>query len=191
MPLLAVLPGTGGLTRVTDKRKVRRDLADVFCSTEEGVRGKKAMEWRLVDEAVANSRWQETIAARAREIAARSDRPRDASGIILKPLQRQFANGGIEYSHVALEIDRDRAIATLTMRAPSGTVPESQEEVRHLGADFWPLALARELEDCILHLRVNEPQIGIVLFRTEGDAQAVLAHDALLGGADGDWLLRE
>jgi benzoyl-CoA-dihydrodiol lyase len=188
-PLLGVLPGTGGLSRISDKRKVRRDRADLFCTTEEGVRGAKAVEWRLVDEVVPNSKWAETVAARARELAARSDRPRDAKGITLTPLDRRQNGDAIAYSHVNLDIDRQRGMATLTLRGPANSVPASVAAAHAQGAAFWPLALARELEDAILHLRANEPAIGLVIFRTEGDAQSVLGHDALLG--QGDWLMRE
>jgi benzoyl-CoA-dihydrodiol lyase len=188
-PLLGVLPGTGGLSRISDKRKVRRDRADLFCTTEEGVRGAKAVEWRLVDEVVPNSKWAETVAARAGELAARSDRPRDAKGITLTPLDRRQIGDAIAYSHVNLDIDRQRGMATLTLRGPANSVPASVAAAHAQGAAFWPLALARELEDAILHLRANEPAIGLVIFRTEGDAQSVLGHDALLG--QGDWLMRE
>src|SRR5262245_14047206 len=188
-PLLGVLPGTGGLTRVTDKRKVRRDRADVFCATEEGLRGPKAVEWRLVDEVVPNSKWAEAVAARARELAARSNRPRDGKGIKLTPLERRIDGDAIAYSHVGLDIDRGRGIATLTVRAPTNSVPASVEAAHAQGAAFWPLAVARELEDAILPLRMNEPAVGLVIFRTEGDAQSVLSHDALLGASD--WLMRE
>src|SRR5215216_1267347 len=191
IPLLAVLPGTGGLTRITDKRKVRRDLADVFCSTEEGARGRKAVEWRLVDEAVPNSKWHETIRARAKEFAARSDRPDDAIGITLTPLQRSFGPDRVMYSHVEVAIERGRRLAIMTVRGPATAAPDSVQAAHALGADFWPLAMARELEDAILHLRMNEPDIGLILFRSEGDTKAVLEHDALLAGADGDWLMRE
>jgi benzoyl-CoA-dihydrodiol lyase len=190
-PLLAVLPGTGGLTRVTDKRKVRRDRADVFCSLEEGMRGAKAVEWRLVDEVVPNSKWKETVATRAREIAARSDRPKDAKGIKFNPLARKFETDRISYSHVDVEIDRARALVTITVRGPSGPEPASVEAAHALGDKFWPLAVARELEDAILHLRANEAAIGVVLLRTEGNALAVLDHDAFLSQYDGDWLMRE
>lgn len=189
-PLLGVLPGTGGLTRVTDKRKVRRDLADVFCSMEEGVRGARAVAWRLVDEVVPNSKWADAVAARAREFAARSDRPRDAAGIRLTPLKREFDGDAIRYRHVAAEIQRDRRRVAVTVYGPANGAP-SIEEARAQGADFWPLAVARELDDLILHLRFNEPTIGLILFRTEGDAAAVLEHDALLVRHDGDWLMRE
>ena len=170
-PLLAVLPGTGGLTRVTDKRKVRRDRADVFCSIEEGIRGAKAVEWRLVDEVVPNSKWKDVVAARAHEIAARSDRPKDAKGIALTPLDRKIEADRVAYSHVDVEIDRARGLATVTVRGPSQAVPASVEAAHALGARFWPLTVARELEDAILHLRANEQAIGVVLLRTDGDAQ--------------------
>jgi len=190
-PLLGVLPGTGGITRVTDKRKVRRDRADFFCSTEEGIRGAKAVEWRLVDETVPPSKWDDAVAVRARELAARSDRPTGAKGIALTPLQREFTDRGVSYAHVTVDIDRDRAVATLTVRGPSQPAPASIGAAQALGAAFWPLAMARDLEDAILHLRANDPAIGLVLLRTEGDAQAVLDHDALLIKNDGDWLMRE
>jgi benzoyl-CoA-dihydrodiol lyase len=190
-PLLAVLPGTGGLTRVTDKRRVRRDLADVFCSTEEGVRGKKAIEWRLVDEIVPNSKWHEAITARANEFAARSDRPEGVSGVKLTPLERRVDGDAITYSHVEVAIDRGRAAATVTVRTPPSPAPASAADACTEGTKFWPLVLARELEDAILHLRANEPGIGVVLFRTEGNAEAALAYDALLARANGDWFLRE
>jgi benzoyl-CoA-dihydrodiol lyase len=190
-PLLAVLPGTGGLTRVTDKRKVRRDRADVFCSIEEGVRGTKAVEWRLVDEVVSNSKWKDAVAARAREVAARSDRPKDAKGITLTPLDRKIEKDRVSYSHVGVEIDRARSLATVTVRAPLQGAPASVEAAHVLGAKFWPLVVARELEDAILHLRSNEAAIGVVLFRTDGNAQAVLDHDDFLAKANGDWLMRE
>jgi len=190
-PLLAVLPGTGGLTRVTDKRKVRRDRADVFCSIEEGIRGTRAVEWRLVDEVVPNSKWKEAVAARAREVAAKSDRPKGAKGIALTPLARKIEKDRVSYSHVDIEIDRARGLATVTVRGPAGAVPASVEAAHALGAKFWPLTVARELEDAILHLRSNEAAIGVVLFRTDGNAQAVLEHDDFLAKANGDWLMRE
>jgi benzoyl-CoA-dihydrodiol lyase len=190
-PLLAVLPGTGGLTRVTDKRKVRRDRADVFCATEEGVRGKRAVEWRLVDEVVPPSKWDDAVAARAKDIAARSDRPKDAKGITLPRLEPKITDNRIDYTHVSVELDRAKLIAALTIRGPSAPVPESVEAAHKLGAAFWPLAVARELENAILHLRMNEPEINLVLFRTEGTTASVLAHDDFLLSADSDWLIRE
>jgi benzoyl-CoA-dihydrodiol lyase len=190
-PLLAVLPGTGGLTRITDKRKVRRDRADVFCSTEEGIRGARAVEWRLVDEVVPNSKWKDAVAARAREIAAHSDRPKNVKGITLTPLQRKIEPDGVCYSHVDLEIERARGLANLTVRGPSQALPASLDAAHALGDKFWPLTVARELEDAILHLRANEAAITVVLLRTDGDARAVLELDDFLGRANGDWLMRE
>jgi benzoyl-CoA-dihydrodiol lyase len=190
-PLLAVLPGTGGLTRVTDKRKVRRDRADVFCSIEEGMRGAKAVEWKLVDEIVPNSKWNETVAARAHEIAARSDRPADAKGIKLNALARKIEDGRVSYPNVDVEIDRARALATITVRGSSQAVPASVEAAHALGDAFWPLAVARELEDAILHLRANEAAIAVVLLRTEGNGEGVLAYDAFLAKSQNDWLMRE
>ncbi len=190
-PLLAVLPGTGGLTRVTDKRKVRRDRADVFCSIEEGIRGAKAVEWRLVDEVVPNSKWKDTVAARAHEIAARSDRPKDVKGIALTPLARKIEADRVSYSHVEVEIDRARGLATITVRGPTQAVPATVEVAHALGDKFWPLAVARDLEDAVLHLRANEQSIGVLLLRTEGNALAVLDYDAFLSQYDSDWLMRE
>ena len=190
-PLLAVLPGTGGLTRVTDKRKVRRDRADVFCSIEEGIRGAKAVEWRLVDEVVPNSKWNDTVAKRAHEIAARSDRPKTAKGIVFTPLTRKFEGDRVSYSHVDVEIDRARGLVSITVRGPSVPEPASLAAAHALGDNFWPLAVARELEDAILHLRANEAVIGVVLLRTEGNALAVLDYDAFLSQHDSDWLMRE
>jgi len=189
-PLLAVLPGTGGLTRVTDKRKVRRDRADFFCSTEEGLRGAKAVEWRLVDEVVPPSKWKDAVAARAHDLAKRSDRPA-SGGIKLTPLQRQIVDGRVSYSHVDIEIDRGRSVATVIVRGPTQPVPASIDAAHALGDKFWPLTVARELEDAVLHLRVNEPTINVVLLRTDGSAQAVIAHDDFLAKANGDWLMRE
>ncbi len=189
--LLAVLPGTGGLTRVTDKRKVRRDLADVFCSVEEGVRGKKAVDWRLVDETVSKTKWNDAVKARAAEFASRSDRPKDAKGIKFEPLDRKISNDTLTYPNVRVEIDRGRSLATISVKGPSGAVAASIEAAHALGSNFWPLAVARELEDAILHLRFNEAKIGVIAFRTEGDAKAVLDHDAFLGKHQNDWLMRE
>jgi len=189
--MLAVLPGTGGLTRVTDKRKVRRDLADVFCSVEEGVRGKKAVDWRLVDEIIAKTKWNDAVKARAAEIAARSDRPNNAKGIKLEPLDRNISGDTITYANVRVEIDRERSLATISVKGPSSAIPSTIEAAHALGSKFWPLATARELEDAILHLRFNEAKIGVIVFRTEGDAKAVLDHDTFLGQHQNDWLMRE
>ena len=182
MPLLAVLPGTGGLTRVTDKRRVRRDLADVFCSTEEGVRGRRAVEWRVVDEVVPPSKWEQAVRERALAFAARTDRPAEAHGVALTPLERRFEGSAILYPHVRVSLDRGRGTAELTVAAPE--TAERQE-----GAAFWPLAMARALDDAILHLRSNEPELGLWLLRTEGDPAVVLAYDAMLEAPD--WLTRE
>ncbi|MFT8243103.1 2,3-epoxybenzoyl-CoA dihydrolase [Roseomonas sp. BN140053] len=193
-PLLAVLPGTGGLTRVTDKRKVRRDLADVFCSIEEGVRGKRAVEWRLVDEVVPPSAWQNKVKERAAEFAARSDRPRGepGRGVALTPLDRRIEGDTITYPHLRVELDRAAGRATLTLLAPEAAPPADLDAARALGAaGFWPLAVARALEDAILHLRANEDALGVWVFKTEGDPEAVLAHDAFLDAHAGDWFVRE
>jgi benzoyl-CoA-dihydrodiol lyase len=191
MPLLAVLPGTGGITRVTDKRKVRRDLADIFLSVEEGIRGNKAVEWRLIDEVVPNSKWKDAVSARAQEFAAKSDRPKNAKGITFAPLDRKVEDDRLSYKHVDVEIDRARQLATITLRAPATPVPASAEAAHALGDKFWPLAVARELDDALVNLRFNEAKIGVLLFRTEGDAKAVLAYDELLDKAKNDWLMRE
>ena len=190
MPLLAVLPGTGGLTRLTDKRRVRRDLADLFCSLEEGVRGKRAVEWRLVDEAVMPSRWAATVAQRAAELAALSDRPADARGVVLTPLDRQFTTDGVRYKHVTVAIDRAARRATITVSGPA-TLPADLAGIHAAGADFWPLAMARELDDAILHLRFNEPTLGLIVLRSAGDPARVLAADTLLVAHADDWLVRE
>jgi benzoyl-CoA-dihydrodiol lyase len=190
-PLLGVLPGTGGLTRVTDKRKVRRDLADLFCTFEEGVRGQKAVAWRLVDEVVAKSKWDETVKARAHELAARSDRPRGEAGIALRPLERRIDVDAISYPHLRVGLDRDRRIATITVLGPDGAAPISIEAAREAGASFWLFAVARELEDAILHLRFNEPAAGLWRLRTQGEADAVLGFDRFLLEHQDHWLMRE
>ena len=190
MPLLAVLPGTGGLTRLTDKRRVRRDLADLFCSLEEGVRGRRAVEWRLVDAVVPPSRWEATVAAEAAALAATSDRPTDARGIALPPLDRQFTADGVRYRHVDVACDRPGRRVTLTVRGPDA-LPGDLAGLHAAGAAFWPLAMARELDDAILHLRFNEPTLGLLVLRTQGDPARMLAADALLAAHDGDWLVRE
>ncbi len=188
-PLLAGLPGTGGLTRVTDKRKVRRDLADVFCSTEEGVRGKRAVDWRLVDEVVPPSAWNERVRQRAAEFAARTDRPTEAKGVALTPLDRRFEGEHVHYSRLRVECDRAAGRATVTVLGPETAPPATPDAAKD--AQFWPLRLARELDDAILHLRTNEPELGLVTFRTEGDAALVLAHDDFLEAHKADWFIRE
>ncbi len=192
LPLLAVLPGTGGLTRLTDKRRVRRDLADLFCTTEEGVRGARAVAWRLVDEVVPPSGWEGAVAARARAIAARSDRPAAAQGIALTPLDRRITPDSLVYPHVTVALERAARRAVITLHGPRpGTLAADLASIHAQGAKFWPLALARELDDAILHLRLNEPEVGLLVFRSEGDAAAVRAADALLETHGGDWLVRE
>ncbi len=191
LPLLAVLPGTGGLTRLIDKRHVRRDRADFFCTTEEGVRGKRAADWRLVDEVVPRTQLVEAATLRARDFAARSTRPDDQRGVVFRPLSRTFGDSRIDYPHLTVELDRDSSVAALTIKGPQNAPPLRIDEVRALGCDFWPLALARELEDAILHLRFNEETIRTWVFRTQGDGRLVKSHDAFaLANAD-DWLVRE
>jgi benzoyl-CoA-dihydrodiol lyase len=191
VPLLAVLPGTGGLTRLVDKRHVRRDRADVFCTLEEGIKGRRALEWGLVDELVPRSRLDETVRQRAQELAGRSDRPATARGIALTPLERTIEGDRIRYASVACAIDRGRGLAEITVHGPSGPPPADVAGVHALGVAFWPLALARELDDLILHLRTNEEQIGLWILRTEGSADTVEAYDRLLTDHPTDWLLRE
>jgi len=191
LPLLAVLPGTGGLTRVTDKRKVRRDHADVFCTTEEGVKGKRAVEWRLVDEVVPGSKLEPAVIERAMAFAAKSKRPADAKGIALTPLARKRAENGVEYSTVAVELDRARRLATITVRGPDTPPPKTADEMVGQGAQFWPLRLARELDDAILDIRVNEFEVAAIVFKSAGDGGQVLAYDAFLDANKGHWLARE
>lgn len=192
VPLLAVLPGTGGLTRVTDKRKVRRDLADVFCSVEEGVKGQRAVDWRLVDEIAPNSKFDEVVQERAREFAAASAKPSGLTGIELTPLDRRFdEDGSVTYSTVEVAIDRAGGRATLTITGPSDPAPASVAELQEQGAQAWILRAARELDDAILHLRLNERQIGTLVFQTQGDPTAVLAHEALLLANRDNWLANE
>jgi len=190
-PLLGVLPGTGGLTRVVDKRKVRRDLADVFCTVAEGVKGKRAVEWRLVDAVVAKSQFREAVETRARELAARSDRPGAGPGITLGPLQPSVTDREIRYSAVTVALDRDRRVAELTVRGPEAPLPATPEAVLQAGDQFWPLRAFRELDDALLRLRVNEPAIGVIDIRTEGDPAAVMAADAVLLAHRDHWLVRE
>ncbi len=191
VPLLAVLPGTGGLTRVTDKRKVRRDLADVFCSTEEGVKGQRAVDWRLVDEIIPNSKFKETVQERAREFAAASARPLGLTGIELTPLDRTIGEDSVTYSLVEAAIDRESGQVTITLSGPDGAVPASMDDLQAQGANGYMLRLARELDDAILHLRLNERECGLVLFRTQGDSELLMAHEALLLDNGDHWLANE
>jgi benzoyl-CoA-dihydrodiol lyase len=189
--LLGVLPGTGGLTRVVDKRKVRRDRADFFSTTAEGVRGQRAADWNLVDEVVPKSRFQERVRERAEALARRSDRPATEAGITLPTLRCRETADGLEYGHVTLALDRVRRVATLTVRAPDGPEPTSPEGFLRAGGHAWAIAAWRELDDAILRLRLNEPEIGLVLLRTEGDPQAVLAVDHVVAEHRAHWLVRE
>jgi len=187
LPLLGVLPGTGGLTRVSDKRHVRRDLADYFSTRPEGVGGKKAVQWRLVDEAVPRPRWDETVAERAAELAGRSNRPQDAVGVALTPLGKTRDDDSISYEYVSAKLNRDTGSVDITIRGPQAGPPADMAEARSAG--FWPLAVTRELDDLILDLRTNETELGTWVFRTEGDPAAVLAYDDLL--RTGDWFANE
>lgn len=192
VPLLAVLPGTGGLTRVTDKRKVRRDLADVFCSVEEGVKGQRAVDWKLVDEVVANSKFDATVQDRAREFAAASSKPTNVTGIALTPLRRSFGDdGSVAYSSVEVTVNRDAGRATITISGPQEDAPTSGDALHQQGADAWILRAARELDDALLHLRLNERELGLVDFRTQGDADKVMAHEAVLLENADNWLANE
>ncbi|MEP3638121.1 MAG: 2,3-epoxybenzoyl-CoA dihydrolase [Paracoccaceae bacterium] len=186
VPLLAVLPGTGGLTRVTDKRKVRRDRADVFCSTEEGIRGKRAEQWGLVDEVIPNSKFDATVQARAAEFAAQSDKA-VGQGINLPPLDRVFSEDAITYSAVEVTLDRQASTATITINGPDTDAPD----MAAFDASSWMLRACRELEDVILHLRLNEMDQGLITFRTQGDPARVLAHEAVLLAHKDHWLVNE
>ncbi|MEP6066886.1 MAG: 2,3-epoxybenzoyl-CoA dihydrolase [Paracoccaceae bacterium] len=186
VPLLAVLPGTGGLTRVTDKRKVRRDRADVFCSTEEGIRGKRAEQWGLVDEVVPNSKFDATVQARAAEFAAQSDKA-VGQGISLPPLDRVVSEDAITYSAVEATLDRQARTATITIKGPDTDAPD----MAAFDASSWMLRACRELEDVILHLRLNEMDQGLITFRTQGDPARVLAHEAVLLAHKDHWLANE
>ena len=191
VPLLAVLPGTGGLTRVVDKRMVRRDHADVFCTIEEGIKGRRAVQWRLVDEVVPPSKLDARIAAKAEELAASSSRKGPAEGVKLTPISRKFRDGGVDYSHVKVDIDASQRLATITVRAPEAAPPASAAEAVKQGAQFWPLLAARELDDAILHLRNNAYEIGTILFKTEGAPATVRAYDEFLEANKADWFAHE
>jgi benzoyl-CoA-dihydrodiol lyase len=190
-PLLGVLPGTGGLTRVVDKRKVRRDLADVFGTVAEGVKGKRAVEWRLVDAVYPTSQFKQRVAARAQELAAKSDRPASGPGIELNSLQPTITDTSLTYSSVSLEIDREKRVATLTVTGPDADQPSNPAEIVAAGDQFWPLRAFRELDDALLRLRIVEPLIGTVVVKTRGDQAFMLALDELLITHQDHWLVRE
>ena len=191
VPLLGVLPGTGGLTRLTDKRKVRHDHADIFCTTSEGVRGQKAKDWKFVDHIAKPAVFAQFVRERALALAAQSDRPADGKGVKLTPLVRKISDQGVEYDFVKVAIDRHARTATVTVSAPSTAQPETIQAIEAAGVHWWPLQMARELDDAILHLRTNEIDIGTWLLKTMGDANAVLACDAVLIAHQSHWLVRE
>ena len=190
VPLLGVLPGTGGLTRLVDKRRMRRDLADVFCTTSEGVRAERAKEWKLVDHIAKPQQFEEMVKTRAAELAKQSDRP-GGQGVALTPLNRKDDEKGYHYNHVDVEIDRAARTATLTVTAPMGRQPDELEEILTQGARWWPLAMARELDDAILMLRTNDLDVGLWQIRTRGDIAAVLEADATMAKFKDNWFVRE
>jgi len=191
VPLLGVLPGTGGLTRLIDKRHVRRDHADMFCTTPEGVRGQRAVEWRLVDAIARTQEFGATVKARAMALADTSDRPRDAVGIQLTPIGRDVEESRIRYKYVDVQLDRGRRTATVTVSGPEPPAPTAIAEVLAQGASWWPLAMARELDDAILHLRTNEAALGLWLLETRGNAEAVIAVDNVVHANRDHWFVRE
>ena len=191
VPLLGVLPGTGGLTRVTDKRHVRHDLADIFCTTTEGVRGQKAKDWRLVDQIAKPAVFAQKVQERALQLAEKSDRPADSKGVVLTRVERTDEPDALRYSHVTVEIDRSKRSATFTVKAPTTSQPDTIAGIEAAGVNWWPLAMARELDDAILSTRTNELDIGTWIWKTEGDAAAVLASDATLMKHKDHWLVRE
>ena len=191
LPLLGVLPGTGGLTRVSDKRHVRRDLADYFSTKSEGVGGKKAVQWRLVDEAVPRPRWDETVAERAAELATRSGRPQEGAGVPLSPLAKTRDDDAITYTCVSARLDREAGKVDISVKGPHSDPPANIAEATVQGAEFWPLAVTRELDDLILDLRTNETELGTWVFRTEGDPALVLAYDGLVLTHKDDWFANE
>jgi benzoyl-CoA-dihydrodiol lyase len=191
VPLLAVLPGTGGLTRVVDKRKVRRDHADYFCTIEEGVKGKRAVQWRLVDEIVPNSKLEAKVSERAKEFATASKRNGDGKGIALAPLTRTIDDSGIRYGFVSVDINRAERIATLSIKAPDAPPPTDTDGMVAQGANFWSLQVAREIDDAILHLRINELETAMLVFKSHGEGAHVLAYDAFLEAHKAHWLVNE
>jgi len=191
VPLLGVLPGTGGLTRVTDKRHVRHDLADIFCTSVEGVRGQRAVDWRLVDAIAKPNQFQQVVRERADKLAAQSDRPASEKGVALTPIQRNMQADRISYQNVTVEIDRAKRLATFTVKAPSSAQPKDIAGILAAGVQWWPLQMVRELDDAILHMRTNELDIGTWLLKAVGDANAVLASDATLLNHKDHWFVRE
>ncbi len=191
VPLLAVLPGTGGLTRITDKRKMRRDLADIFCSIEEGVKGQRAKDWRLVDEVIPNSKFAETVEARAQEFAASSTKADVKTGIIFNPLERAVTEDAVSWSSVKVDIDRAGRKATFTLKGPDETAPVDMDAFQAQGDQAHLLRLCRDLEDAILHMRLNEMEVGLWVFRTEGDPTILAAHEALVAANSDHWLANE
>jgi benzoyl-CoA-dihydrodiol lyase len=191
VPLLAVLPGTGGLTRVVDKRKVRRDHADYFCTIEEGIKGKRAVAWRLVDEIAPNSKLEAKLAERVKEFASSSKRHASGKGINLAPLSRTIDDSGVRYGFVSVDIDRAARMATISIQAPEAAPPADIDGLIAQGASFWPLQVARELDDAILHLRINELEIAMVVFKSHGERAHVLANDAFLEANKAHWLVNE
>ena len=190
VPLLAVLPGTGGLTRITDKRKMRRDLADIFCSIEEGVKGKRAKEWRLVDEVIANSKFDQTVQERASEFASASDKPKASVGISLGAIERQITDDRMVYEHIEVILDRQHRRAEITLKGPTAPAPTDMAELQAQGDQAYILKLCRELEDAILHLRFNEMDLGLWVFKSQGDGAAFMAHEAVIATSD-HWLAVE
>jgi len=193
VPLLGVLPGTGGLTRLVDKRRMRRDLADIFCTTAEGVRAERAKQWKLIDDYAKPNEFKQRIAARAAELAGLSDRPRDAKGVALTPLARSIDAAGYHYRWVDVEIDGQARIATLSVSAPAAAaeVPQDLPGILAQGADWWPLAMARELDDAILMLRTNQLEVGTWVLKTRGDSAAMQSVDATMLAHAEHWLVRE
>jgi benzoyl-CoA-dihydrodiol lyase len=191
LPLLGVLPGTGGLTRVTDKRKVRRDHADMFCTNPDGVRGQRAKDWRLVDEVVKPQQFAEHIKQRALKLAEQSDRPTSAKGITLTPLNRNADATGLHYEFVDVQFDREARTATITVRAPQSVTEDTVEKAVAAGAKWWPLQMARELDDAILNLRTGELDLGLWIIKTSGNADAVIAIDEFILKHQDNWFVRE
>ena len=191
VPLLGVLPGTGGLTRLTDKRKVRHDHADIFCTTSEGIRGQRAKEWRLVDEIAKPAQFAQAVRERAEALAAQSDRAAQATGVQLTPLQREFTDRGVRYRYVDVLLNRDARSATITVHSPATPQPDDIAGIEAAGVHWWPLQMARELDDAILHLRTNEIELGIWILKTAGQREHVLACDASMQQHASHWLVRE